>query len=1799
VIYSLADILTDGPKPEKAQQGQFISSNGYTYHHPDERELDAERKLFNGKTILEMSPEERERKGIKSHEGAFILPADVFDSLYGYVEPKRSGSENEAERNNEETAIPEIKIEAERKPEFQDLQDIINTGTQRTSKDNLSEMPYSSDNLSGMPVDNTYVDPNVKIDKELKKLNENLHSTYIDEVINKQKEHIPLFGQLDSEGKPIDNLANQVESTYKGTYDRLVQDARKQYDELPWYIQLMPETDKLKYLGVNTTLPGFKSAGNTLFSLVNAGANLGKDIFGGDRTLYPNMKTETGLGGDLFDLVAGTGVDLGILGGATKTAGELFKGVTNPITQQILTQATGFILPHLPENVDRLVSGEMTPGQFASILLSEGGMGTVFAGLDAPGISGLLKTDGAKIIAKTILPTMVPVASEMIVNQKLPEVKDILSNAAFNLAFAIHGATKPEREAIIQKVKDLPTNEQTLEKITAIVDGVKTGMDKTAEYLYDIKPGETSGTLGAIGGLTGRGNKGENKSEPNGQIEPAQANQTNNNDFTEVKKTELITNTEDSKKKIEGYKAYIDKANAEIKNYEDRIINGETLNVNEQKTLVGMQRKVRTTENIIKNEEEAIQKNNDDIELINKSVDKNKAGTETYLPKLETDLNGIKEKYDVETISGVKSPESIYNKVKRKNETNPEYSVDSIKDGVRGTVIVKDVNDIPNVLQELKDKGYEIEANIEKPLNDFGYKGINTNVDLGDGYKGEVQVHTPESWKIKKESDAIYQKWRDKVDDTLSPDELKEYQKDIEHSIKLSDNYWGNLPEDLRDNISSFDNRGDVMIVPKESPEDLAQDKPLSNERNNLPSDKYSSDPSSSLKTNGNFSSEDSISNNLDSIKDNKTNTKSQEGTNNDTTDGQGTDKPAGNVFGRFWEADLKPGVKKERQAVKDAIKGIINMVVPTAGVNRKIKDIAGEMKGMREYEAAKMEAALDEIYKGFEKMSIPDRIQFIDRMKQGISQKNEDLNDIAKMFKSIDDDLYSQIRVYKPDLNFVENHFRLFWERGSEEELQRLMKKSLQGSKGFMKTMKFETMSEGIFAGLKPLSTNPVELFMWHYNDVMKYLTARKMFDAMKKSGQAEFVKKGQDAPDGMVKVNDQIGKVYFPTENGLGKAGEYYFDEGAARLINNYLSRDYLRHIYDDEGAFKKVTGSIGSGLLKIKNIYTAVELGASPFHAVFETVEAMGSTIGLGLRKCFNGMLQGDFGMVKNGLKDIATFPGEPIILAREGGNVVKYIKNADEFLQTTRGKDFMKAYPEAKQLVKDLFIGGGKLKMDETYKIGAYENMKRNFKDGNYIGAMMRAIPGGAEMMMKPLFEIYIPRLKLGMFLKEYSYELNLRNKEIASGNVTRGELARKVWNFTEDRFGEMNFDNLWWDRTFKTGLQILFRSVTWKLGNLRAFTGAPLEQATEIYNAIKQNRMPHVETKMGWLMGMSTLTAALGGTIQYATTGQMPQQLTDYIFPRIDKNDPEQRISVPSYWKDIIHLLHKPAGYISSSLAGIWGKAVQLMRNRDYYGTEITNDEDKTSKKLWDMFTYIVPKPFSLSGYFDAQKSGATKLESLAGFTGFSKAPKYIGRSKVDNMIYDAYADMADDKTITKDVAAAKDYKNKIKETLKAGDKEEAYRLINEGIQQGIMTGKSAENMLSGENTDKAVTLFMFINPNEQEKIIKEMSPDELKRFGPSIKQENMEKIGEINQYGNDFLNSNPEIKGQVKLKALQNEQKKINDLLKYTDETKREELRDKLADIKDQLKDLKAEDWYYEKKLATQEKRRKRKEETE
>jgi hypothetical protein len=125
---------------------------------------------------------------------------------------------------------------------------------------------------------------------------------------------------------------------------------------------------------------------------------------------------------------------------------------------------------------------------------------------------------------------------------------------------------------------------------------------------------------------------------------------------------------------------------------------------------------------------------------------------------------------------------------------------------------------------------------------------------------------------------------------------------------------------------------------------------------------------------------------------------------------------------------------------------------------------------------------------------------------------------------------------------------------------------------------------------------------------------------------------------------------------------------------------------------------------------------------------------------------------------------------------------------------------------------------------------------------------------------------------------------------------------------------MNFNNIYWNNTFKSVLQLAFRSVTWKLGNLRGAGSAigpemlnsfrdPLEAfrrdwngnggggkggaATVVGAAAASGRgsmfhpsnarkyVPRVGMNQGWLLGM-LFTSAVIGTVAYEVygTGQM-------------------------------------------------------------------------------------------------------------------------------------------------------------------------------------------------------------------------------------------------------------------------------------------------------------------------------------
>ena len=137
----------------------------------------------------------------------------------------------------------------------------------------------------------------------------------------------------------------------------------------------------------------------------------------------------------------------------------------------------------------------------------------------------------------------------------------------------------------------------------------------------------------------------------------------------------------------------------------------------------------------------------------------------------------------------VKSEDSIVAKVYRKQAEKPGYYLDDLSDLAREAVIVDRPEQMVEVVRRLSGPEAELDVNLTKPMNQFGYRGIHVTRKMSNGLTAEVQIHTPESWALKKRSDAIYRKWRNENTLQLTGKTHKEYVRDMEWSQRAWADY--------------------------------------------------------------------------------------------------------------------------------------------------------------------------------------------------------------------------------------------------------------------------------------------------------------------------------------------------------------------------------------------------------------------------------------------------------------------------------------------------------------------------------------------------------------------------------------------------------------------------------------------------------------------------------------------------------------------------------------------------------------------------------------------------------------------------------------------------------------------------------------------------------------------------------------------------------------------------------------------------------------------------------------------------
>jgi hypothetical protein len=110
----------------------------------------------------------------------------------------------------------------------------------------------------------------------------------------------------------------------------------------------------------------------------------------------------------------------------------------------------------------------------------------------------------------------------------------------------------------------------------------------------------------------------------------------------------------------------------------------------------------------------------------------------------------------------------------------------------------------------------------------------------------------------------------------------------------------------------------------------------------------------------------------------------------------------------------------------------------------------------------------------------------------------------LAATFKSYFDKMKTDLQSLNPNVlrDFIENYFPHIWERPSRAAtvFQQVLsgKRPFAGSGSFLRQRTIPTIQDGMALGLKPISYNPVDLFLAKYHEMSRFLMGHKTLGMM-----------------------------------------------------------------------------------------------------------------------------------------------------------------------------------------------------------------------------------------------------------------------------------------------------------------------------------------------------------------------------------------------------------------------------------------------------------------------------------------------------------------------------------------------------------------------------------------------------------------------------------------------------------------------------------------------------------------------------
>ena len=510
----------------------------------------------------------------------------------------------------------------------------------------------------------------------------------------------------------------------------------------------------------------------------------------------------------------------------------------------------------------------------------------------------------------------------------------------------------------------------------------------------------------------------------------------------------------------------------------------------------------------------------------------------------------------------------------------------------------------------------------------------------------------------------------------------------------------------------------------------------------------------------------------------------------------------------------------------------------------------------------------------------------------------------------------------------------------------------------------------------------------------------------------------------------------------HGMVTLGNYYMPDGAAQVLNNFLSPGL------GNAAWYR-------GLKSISNLMNAAELGLSAFHLGFTSVDAAVSQVSVGLWQALHGHPIKAAG-------EILTSPAAPVTNFIRGWQLQKAM------LQPGGSSSQL-------QRLADLAVQGGlRATMDPFWKTEFTRSLRKSLAGvrmnlmqgqlaaagGDSVRAALKVLPTVIEQIMRPIAEGIVPRQKLGVFAKLMQLEIQRLGPKASAADLRAA--AARCADTTEDRMGQLTYDNLFHNKVAKDLMLLVFRAYGWQLGKYRAMAKAAGEAGGAV-KSIATGKAPDISTNLTYPVALVMVAALLGGITMKLMTGRNPESLMDYFFPQSGNLDPSgrpQRLALPTYLKDLMSDWHdfpdakKMGVSIWHKMNPMFSTLADMFNNKDFYGVEIRHEDDPAWKQAMQLCSYMGKAfvPFSITGMQKLSESGGGPAQYVLPFIGVVPAKASLSMTPAEARAMDLYSGTLPQGSRTQDQADHSRLVGKIRNAM-TQNPAQGSQLLSQNIQQ--------------------------------------------------------------------------------------------------------------------------------------------------